>query len=330
MEDLKLFTRNNPIMTFTCLAFSLTWLVWFSVPSIAGDNWAFGKIITGAGFGPALAAIILAQLQGTGCEFRSVKWWTSLSGVFAIMCAIYTSMLMTGDAINLELFKKAEPIGFSTLSIVSVIISSAVAAFIVACLICSRDSRFSSLLQFRINLKWCLIALFLPATWFLLGMLTVTLTDGTAPTFPLDFLNSTDTLFVLRSILFTFFVVAIGEEAGWRAWLLPELQKRFSPLLSSFILGLIWGAWHFPLFVIGQYSESPVATFAKMGACVILATLFTWLYNHSKQSLLVAVIFHTALNNSARILPITAQSGIYMLAIFIAVIVFDKMWKKEN
>ncbi|NOU49308.1 CPBP family intramembrane metalloprotease [Pseudoalteromonas sp. JBTF-M23] len=330
MRYLREFTHSKPIFSYLILCFSFTWLVWFTVPNIAGDNWAFGKIIVGAGFGPAIAAIILAQLHGTGCRFSSKKWWGSFSIVFVIMAVIYTSMLLTGDAITLELFKQTKPLGLSTLSIACVVISSAVSGFIVASLLCSRNSRLNSLLQFSANTKWCLTALLLPAAWMVLGLLTVKLSGAPLPAFPLDLLNSTDSLFVLRSILFTLIVVAIGEEAGWRAWLLPELQKRFSPLVSSFFLGLIWGAWHFPLFVIGQYPDAPTAVFAKMGACVILATLFTWLYNHSKQSLLVAVIFHTALNNSARILPFTEQSGIYMLAIFIAVIIFDKMWAKRG
>ena len=38
----------------------------------------------------------------------------------------------------------------------------------------------------------------------------------------------------------------LGEEIGWRGYALPQLLSRYSPLASSLILGLVWGAWHAP------------------------------------------------------------------------------------
>jgi uncharacterized protein len=137
-------------------------------------------------------------------------------------------------------------------------------------------------------------------------------------------------LFVLRSIVFTALVVAVGEEAGWRGWMLPELQKRFSPLLSSILLGVIWGLWHFPLFLNGQYAQDPILVFAKAGACAFLAILFTWLYNRSGGSLLLAVILHTALNNTPRLIPATEAMGIGMLLAVTGAIILDRMWRRTR
>lgn len=329
MKSLQSFTQNSPILSFLILCYGITWAIWFSVPHIAGSDWAFGKIIVGAGFGPALAAIILAQLNGSGCSLRSPRWWIYFSAVFIIICSIYTSILISGDGITLAQFEQAVPVGFSSASIFSVIASSTVAGFIVACLVCSRNSRLNSILKWRVHARWWIVALFLPASWMLLGLFTADLVDSPIQPLRINFLAPSHTLFLLRSVIFTFLVVAIGEEAGWRAWLLPELQKRFSPLLSSFFLGLVWGGWHFPLFVIGQYAESPVFTFAKMGACVLLATMFTWLYNRSSQSLLIAAVFHTALNSTPKMIPLTEQAGLYVIAILIGIILYDKMWEKS-
>ncbi|WMN60865.1 CPBP family intramembrane metalloprotease [Pseudoalteromonas xiamenensis] len=329
MEMLRRVTREWPILSFLVLCFFITWSIWFSAPSIAGTDWAFVKIIVGAGFGPAIAAIVLAQLNGTGCSVKTLKWWGTFSLTFVLMCCIYSSVLSTGDAITLAQFEHATPVGFTVKSVISVVISSAVTGFIVACLNCSKDARLKSLFTQPKQKRWLFIAFFLPAGWMSLGILTAYLTDSPIQSFAINWSDSSHLIFLTRSILFTFFVVAIGEEAGWRAWLLPELQKRFSPLASSFYLGLVWGAWHFPLFVIGQYAESPIATIAKMGACVLLATMFTYLFNRSNQSLLVAVLFHTALNNSARVLPLTEQSGIFMLMVFVAMIFLGKMWKRQ-
>lgn len=58
-------------------------------------------------------------------------------------------------------------------------------------------------------------------------------------------------------MLFTLLVVAVGEEAGWRGWMLPELQ-RFSPWLSSVLPGFVWSLWHLLLFLNGQYDDDRV------------------------------------------------------------------------
>ena len=40
----------------------------------------------------------------------------------------------------------------------------------------------------------------------------------------------------------------IGEEPGWRGWLLPRLQERHTPLVATLLLAPIWAAWHAPFF----------------------------------------------------------------------------------
>jgi uncharacterized protein len=329
MKSVKSWIDIYPISAFLLLCFTITWSVWFSVPVIAGTDWAFGKIVVGAGFGPALAAIILAQLNGTGCNIATARWWKCFVVVFTLMASLYISILICGDAITAKKFQSAVPVGFTLASSLSVILSSTVTAFIVSCLVCSRDLRLNSILCWRVPLRYWLVALFLPASWMVLGLLSVHLMDSPTPPIGEDITGLSNQLFLIRSLLFTFLVVAIGEEAGWRGWLLPALQKRFSPLMSSFILGLVWGVWHFPLFVIGQYAESPVATFAKMGACVMLATMFTWLYNRASHNLLLAVVLHTAFNNTPRVIPQTEQMALFLMAILASMIIYDRMWQPK-
>ena len=46
---------------------------------------------------------------------------------------------------------------------------------------------------------------------------------------------------------------AIGEEAGWRGFLYPELNKKFKRPVVWIIGGAIWAAFHFPAMLIGGY-----------------------------------------------------------------------------
>ena len=47
-------------------------------------------------------------------------------------------------------------------------------------------------------------------------------------------------------------VPTMGEELGWRGYLLPKLRTLFSDRLSIIISGIIWGLWHAPVIIMGH------------------------------------------------------------------------------
>lgn len=105
--------------------------------------------------------------------------------------------------------------------------------------------------------------------------------------------------------VFVIILIAIGEEYGWRGFLLPRLMHRFNLLYSSIILGLIWGLWHFPAYLIGTGIplQMPFMIFLLW---VILGTLFiSWIYYYTK-SVLTSILAHISANaafNYLMILP---------------------------
>jgi membrane protease YdiL (CAAX protease family) len=89
-----------------------------------------------------------------------------------------------------------------------------------------------------------------------------------------------------------------GEEVGWRGFVLPRLQTRYSAFVATFLLTLGWALWHLPLFF---YRPG----YMTMGAADIVgwflsfltgAVLLTWLYHESRGSLLVVALFHAAVD----------------------------------
>jgi len=100
-------------------------------------------------------------------------------------------------------------------------------------------------------------------------------------------------------------LIAIGEEYGWRGYLLPRLMRRFSVFYSSIILGLIWGFWHFPAYLIGTGTPQEMSFFIFL-LWVILGTLFiSWIYYYTK-SVLTSILAHFSANaafNYLNILP---------------------------
>ena len=56
-------------------------------------------------------------------------------------------------------------------------------------------------------------------------------------------------LMIIPFVIFILLFGPVPEELGWRGYALDRLQSRWSALNSSLILGIIWPAWHLPLFL---------------------------------------------------------------------------------
>lgn len=106
---------------------------------------------------------------------------------------------------------------------------------------------------------------------------------------------------VLIIPLFLFDAITNGEEMGWRGYVLPRLQAKYSALASSLILGVIWGFWHLPKLMAPDSTASIAPFMVKVMAD---AVLYTWLYNGTRGSLLLATLFHASANTAGMLLPL--------------------------
>ena len=98
--------------------------------------------------------------------------------------------------------------------------------------------------------------------------------------------------------IYMMITVALGEEVGWRGYALPALQARYSALLASVILGVMWTLWHLPVFFNPDthYSNLPFLIFLLY--IVPFAVLITWVFNSTGGSVLMAMFFHAVMNAS--------------------------------
>lgn len=138
----------------------------------------------------------------------------------------------------------------------------------------------------RGHLRWLMIAVALPLfltfpVWWLERRF------GSAPAFALTPIS------VLSLILA---LLIVGEEVGWRGFALPYLLRRWPPLWSGVVLGVIWALWHLPNFFLPGFPHQGLPFTAFVLMIVSFSILFTWLYLRTQGSLLVAVVFHAALN----------------------------------
>lgn len=96
----------------------------------------------------------------------------------------------------------------------------------------------------------------------------------------------------------------LGEELGWRGYALPVLQERYSWRVASLVLGMVWGAWHLPLFYMADTAQSHIPVGLFMVSTVALSVLFAWLFNHTERSVLPALVLHTAVNAWGWVIPV--------------------------
>ena len=103
----------------------------------------------------------------------------------------------------------------------------------------------------------------------------------------------------LSTVSFILAVLIVGEEAGWRGFLLPYLLQRLAPMSSAWIVGLIWAVWHLPNFVLPDFPHYGLPFGAFLLMTLAFSVLFTWLHLKTAGSLLIATLFHAALNLSS-------------------------------
>ncbi len=124
------------------------------------------------------------------------------------------------------------------------------------------------------------------------------------------------------------FMGPLGEELGWRGFLLGRLIQRQRLVRAGGVLGIIWSAWHIPLFFIPGTIQFELAkmgfTLACAGYCiytVCISLLIAVLYARTKGNLLLCMIFHTVCNLSLGIVPlILERSG---AAVLLAVLILS-------
>ena len=143
----------------------------------------------------------------------------------------------------------------------------------------------------RVGVRWYLVAILGPVGIVVLAAWVNVLTGAMVTTQdPLGDWLEFGQLFVIQVV-----GVFVGswEELGWRGYALPRLLKSFSPLMASLCLGVLWALWHIPLFMSGDIP------WADAALIVTVSILFTAVFVRTKQSVLIAVLMHAALNAAA-------------------------------
>ncbi len=153
---------------------------------------------------------------------------------------------------------------------------------------------FRLIRRWRVGIQWYLFILLYPAViWFLARAIDTVLGQSFEFTIPiLTYFPPEQAYMVIVALVFAF-PNALGEELGWRGFALPRLQAKYNALVSSIMLGLFWAVWHIPMWIANNIMGLDLL---KLGvSTTTCAIIFTWVYNNTGGSLLLAWLFHASL-----------------------------------
>ncbi len=116
---------------------------------------------------------------------------------------------------------------------------------------------------------------------------------------------------------------ALGEEIGWRGFLVPELAKQMSFAKLSLMSGIIWAAWHGPILLFADYNAGTNRWYALGCFTVMVASMSTivaWLtlksgslwpaaLFHASHNLFIQGIFDSLIRDTGRTLWYTTEFG---------------------
>ncbi len=170
-------------------------------------------------------------------------------------------------------------------------------------------------LGWKLSFKWMAFGWLLPVLYGTITYGTIWLSGlGGVPKdtflerarFTLGMTSDNDLLIILSAFFFISLVnllpnmlLALGEELGWRGFLVPELMKNTSFINTALVSGLIWSFWHLPGILSGNYGAESTPLWYQISCFMLMvisgSVMLAWLRIKSG-SLWPAIIFHATHN----------------------------------
>lgn len=140
--------------------------------------------------------------------------------------------------------------------------------------------------------KWNILAFIIPFVICGISFLIVSFIEHQELVFPT--LHHSLGIYCLYLLLII--LGSIGEEIGWRGFMLPLLLKKHSYLVSSVLIGVFWGIWHLR-FQVGIF-----VFFIYIILTIELSIIMSWLHQKTHGNIVSAIIIHSSLNLFALLL----------------------------
>ena len=150
-------------------------------------------------------------------------------------------------------------------------------------------------------------------------------------------------LAVVSGVVLSF--AALGEELGWRGYMMPKLIELIGMPKAIITGGIIWGLWHAPLTCVGHNYGMDYPGFPYVGIilmclmCMALGTVLTYV-TIKTGSIWPAAFMHAINNSSPSVMvvfmnhdvkiPIWIHALSNIPLILLAILCFSLMMKKKE
>jgi len=306
---------SHRVWVFLALVFPISWVLW--VPVMLDKT---NPVFLNLSGGPALAAMwVVGSRNGRA-------WNPGRLAAFLLLIPLCWMVVILNIAANSN---PRAPVQFNP----GLLLPSAISAWIISGAV-SADTGIRRLLRplvAPVGWRWPVIALLIIPVFLL-----ATAALGRAIGLPVANLArglTAGQLVGLVAIRFAHYLMftAVFEEPGWRGFLLPRLQVRFSPLMASVLVWLPWAIWHLPLDLTRPGGWSLLMEFRqRVVVLLIFSVVITWLYNRSRDGLLSAVVFHGATGSFVYVLPSSPPLIVPLAFVLVAtMIISGRMWRKH-
>lgn len=183
-----------------------------------------------------------------------------------------------------------------------------IAALIVAGLASGRAGILDLLrrvVRWRVGIRWYVIAILGSGIVYTGAVLLSGLLGGAAPVIP------TLSLSLLAGFLIqmTIYLIFNWEDIAWRGFAATRMQATQSALVTALILGVVEGAFHIPLFFAPTSSQASSPFLSFMLLSVAGVVILNWIFNSTRGSVLLAMLFHAAANTWTDVVPIPPGTG---------------------
>jgi len=327
MRRIRDWTRRHQVVSFVVLTFAFLIVVpvlgFFVWPRFFPMNRLVGLYVTRlAIYGPALAGLVVTGLVSGG-ERKGRR--SSRALAFAVTWVVAA---LAGTIYHFRL----EPLGET---VVANFFRVAPIAVLPALVVSGAFSR-------RASVRAYLSSLVRPrdgAVWYLVALLTFPLIHliGTAiaQLFGLESGGGvgaiTGGMLLAAGLTFLrvfFFTGGINEESGWRGFMLPRLQARFSPLVAGLVIWAVHMTWELPGDLLTPGASWPWLSRLVLMPCWSL--LFIWIHNRTKGSILAPALFHSSMNSMNPLmeaLPVSSPVIGLLVAVAAGAVLWDRMWR---
>jgi membrane protease YdiL (CAAX protease family) len=165
-------------------------------------------------------------------------------------------------------------------------------------------------MKWSVSARWYVFAVGYMAAIKLAAALLLRIGTGAWPAF------GQEPLYLMAIVIPFSTPVQAGEEIGWRGYALPRLSAGLGLSSASLILGIIWGCWHLPFFIISGTDKSGQSFPLYLISVTAISVAMAWVYWRTDGSLLLTMLMHAAINHTKDIVPsaVSAPTSVFSLS----------------